>query len=252
MDTNTYQRVCQEKIISNLKIENLRIIDLGCGGGRWTALLASKAAEVIGVDHRTEAIKRATQQFCNKNSMHPGNVSFKLVDFRDQDQLLSLGYFDLVTAFGVIHRVSDVFGFFRLVSGLGDRFFTEWRCPVFPGMRSISLALHSEEQFIDEANIGTVAKGSKITTYGSYGFWDMSPRAVEVALRREGFEKSSLLGLARYNDNELSSVNEAVRNQMKHFLRSLYRSRTVGTSLLSPGSNWRAYMSFAKTGKTLL
>ena len=42
MSEKIYKRIAHEKIVSSLNVKNFRIIDLGCGSGRWTNLLAER------------------------------------------------------------------------------------------------------------------------------------------------------------------------------------------------------------------
>lgn len=227
----------------------MRIIDLGSGRGKWTRLLAKHAEHVTGVDHRPEAVLDALEAASNESVR---NVDFQVADFRDENWFANLGRFDLVTAFGVLHRVANPFDFVNLASKLAPRLFLEWRSPVFPGLQRLSVAAHSESSFIDRASVGQSPVESDISTYGSYGFWDLSVHAATVLAQREGFTESELLGFARYNDQDLSTPRQALGKQFRRVAKRLLKGRRIDSSLLSPGSNWRAYVSFADQRKNLL
>lgn len=241
MSEKIYKRIAHEKIVSSLNVKNFRIIDLGCGSGRWTNLLAERGGVVLGVDHRPDAIKKCIDLYGEKK-----NLTFRVVDFRDESTLLNLGRFDLVTAFGVLHRIADPFAFFKLVSMLGDRLFVEWRTPVFLGMHNLSLAMHSENSYIDEANVGNVARSSEIVRYGAYGFWDMTPRFVQVAAGRNGYSAIKFHGLAKYDDEIVLTKNQAIKIEMARLLKCMVRGRGLNTGFFSPGRNWRASMQLVK------
>ncbi len=75
-----------------------RALDLGCGNGDFTALLAESGAQVVGCDVARAAVVRAT-------SRHPG-LDFRVVA-ADGPLPLEDNSFDLVWASEVIEHVAD-------------------------------------------------------------------------------------------------------------------------------------------------
>lgn len=149
---------------------------------------------MIGLDHRANAVASASESASRRGA---GNCRFVRADFRDEDLHAALGSSDAVTAFGVLHRVPDVFSFFGFAAKFAPRIVVEWRAPIFPMMQRFAIAAHSEREFIDGSNLGPRAKGSNIESYGSYGFWDVSTRAAQEIAARAGFVRSAIWGFAR-------------------------------------------------------
>jgi ubiquinone/menaquinone biosynthesis C-methylase UbiE len=75
-----------------------RALDLGCGAGAFTAILAARCASAVGVDVAEAALRQARQA-------HPG-LDFRLAPL-DGDLPLEDSSFDVVWASEVIEHVSD-------------------------------------------------------------------------------------------------------------------------------------------------
>lgn len=83
------------------------VLDLGCGVGYGTALLAEHARRVVGVDLDDDAISYARRRYAAPN-----------VDFREDDALalgLPDGSFDVVCSFETIEHMSDRDAYLREV-----------------------------------------------------------------------------------------------------------------------------------------
>jgi 2-polyprenyl-6-hydroxyphenyl methylase/3-demethylubiquinone-9 3-methyltransferase len=78
-----------------------RVLDVGCGEGRFAAELAGAGAEVVGVDVAAEPLRRG-------RARHPG-LDLRLVDGEGSWELPDAG-FDLVWAGEVIEHVADTAG----------------------------------------------------------------------------------------------------------------------------------------------
>lgn len=242
---SSIDRPAHRRIVEAMDVEGMRVLDLGCGSGEWSVLLAAKASEVVGLDHRANAVASASESASRRGA---GNCRFVRADFRDEDLHAALGSFDAVTAFGVLHRVPDVFSFFDFAAKFAPRIVVEWRAPIFPMMQRFAIAAHSEKEFIDGSNLGPRAKGSDIESYGSYGFWDVSTRAAQVIAARAGFVRSALWGFARYRAETLSSPRSAMMEWASLTARDVVRKglgNGFRTKMLSPSHNFRAYMSLA-------
>jgi len=69
-----------------------RILELGCGGGRWVERLAPAAREVVGVDISENAIALARERARRRNLANASYVVSSIVDYRP-DGLFDLAYF---------------------------------------------------------------------------------------------------------------------------------------------------------------
>ncbi len=77
-----------------------RVLDLGCGEGYGSAILAAHAREVLGVDVDERAVEHAAANY------RLGNLSFATASALDLGQLPA-GSFDAVVAFEMIEHVRD-------------------------------------------------------------------------------------------------------------------------------------------------
>lgn len=76
-----------------------RVLDMGCGSGRWDSLVASKVRELVLADASKDALQVA------KTNVIQTNVSF--VECTPSTLPFPDGYFDLVFSLGVLHHVPD-------------------------------------------------------------------------------------------------------------------------------------------------
>jgi len=70
-------------------LEGKRVLELGCGTGRFTRELGKKAREVVAVDMTPEMIERARTYTCNLK-----NIKYRIGRIADLD-MQQLGQFDL-------------------------------------------------------------------------------------------------------------------------------------------------------------
>jgi ubiquinone/menaquinone biosynthesis C-methylase UbiE len=94
------ERFSNFKSFNNDFFKNKKIIDVGCGGGRYTnALRLLKAKQVVGVDFGDDGLLTAKK-----------NYNFKNISFQKQN-VLNLKFkkntFDIVFCNGVLHHTSD-------------------------------------------------------------------------------------------------------------------------------------------------
>jgi SAM-dependent methyltransferase len=87
----------------------LRVLEVGCGGGIQLAKLAALGCECIGVDVSKEVLTRAERYFSEIRDVCGHELDIKLLagDFYDLDRTELGGSFDLVFNFGVIEHILD-------------------------------------------------------------------------------------------------------------------------------------------------
>jgi SAM-dependent methyltransferase len=92
------------------ELAGLRVLDAGCGGGRYSRVAGEAGGTVVGADH-TQAVDRAAE-LCR----HLPNVSFVQADLKQLP--LEPASFDLVFSIGVMHHDADTRAVFDAVAKL--------------------------------------------------------------------------------------------------------------------------------------
>ncbi len=90
-----------------------RVLDAGCGGGRWSVGLLRLGAQVTAVDFSEEALNR-TRSAC----AGLGGVDTLRVDLLHPPDELRDRRFDMVYSFGVLHHTGNTFAALKNVTGL--------------------------------------------------------------------------------------------------------------------------------------
>ena len=95
-------------------LAGLRVVDIGCGIGRWSHILAPRCRSIVLVDY-SEAIFVA-----RRNLAGAGNAIFVMADVLDL--LFRPGAFDLAVCLGVLHHLPfDALDALRRLAPLADR-----------------------------------------------------------------------------------------------------------------------------------
>jgi SAM-dependent methyltransferase len=124
-------------------LRGLRVLDAGCGGGRYSRICGAAGAEVVGADH-TRAVEKA-RRLCRQWS----SVNFIQADLKHLP--LEAASFDFVFSIGVMHHDADTRAVFDSVA----RF-------VRPGGR-LSVWLYRRNQWWQEGlNSGTRAVTTRL------------------------------------------------------------------------------------------
>jgi ubiquinone/menaquinone biosynthesis C-methylase UbiE len=76
-----------------------KVLDMGCGSGRWDVLVAPLVEELVAADASAEALSVA------KASVRAPNISF--VECTPETLPFPDGYFDFIFSLGVLHHVPD-------------------------------------------------------------------------------------------------------------------------------------------------
>lgn len=102
--------VSRQSIEMVMDIESFTILDLACSDGYYSFELADKAARVVGLDARSEAIRRAN---LIKYFYGYTNFEFKQADLREYDLSKEEGKsaFDLVLCYGIVYHLTDPYDF---------------------------------------------------------------------------------------------------------------------------------------------
>ena len=231
-------RLRNARVARSLDLSGMRVLDVGCSYGLYSLYMADSAKEVVGIDHVRDRIAVAER---TRQMLGYSNVHFKLADIRDPSFFDELGKFDLVVAWGFLHRIPDVFSALYSLAHVTNAFSFEWMTPVFPFMSRASLAYHrTETNVLDTANLippGTLSPEEMVGKKhgGRSVFWCPTPYAVKTIVRKWGFEHTKVLG---YNEGLWPQRNLI----LWHLARKLVRPSTVTfarvhmTAERSPGS----------------
>lgn len=92
------------------ELQGLKVLDAGCGGGRYSKVCGEAGATVIGADH-SGAVSKA-KKLCS----HLANVSFLQADLKQLP--LEPASFDFVFSIGVMHHDADTRSVFDAVAKL--------------------------------------------------------------------------------------------------------------------------------------
>jgi len=185
------------RIARSFDLSGKRVLDVGCGIGLYSLYMADSAKEVVGIDHQTSRIAVAEK---TRQMLGVQNVTFRVADIRDLEFLKEIGNFDLIVAWGFLHRIPDIFTPLYNLSTMTDAFSLEWMTPVFPFMRRASVAYHRNDVgILDPTNLVppghfTAEELSSRKLGGKSGYWCPTPFAVESILRKCGFGGSRILG----------------------------------------------------------
>jgi 2-polyprenyl-3-methyl-5-hydroxy-6-metoxy-1,4-benzoquinol methylase len=99
------------------KIEGRRMLDVGCGAGRYATELATHGAEVVGVDFSDEMLAMARQRAEQAGVADRAQfISDDFVDWVGSTEQR----FDVSFAMGVLDYVDDAPGFIRAMASVSD------------------------------------------------------------------------------------------------------------------------------------
>jgi ubiquinone/menaquinone biosynthesis C-methylase UbiE len=88
-------------------VDDLRVLDLGCGEGRWSRVLADKGASVVGVDGSADMIRFAIEsERDDRLGIEYKRADLRKLPFEDES-------FDLVVSAMVLMDVADLVGVLR-------------------------------------------------------------------------------------------------------------------------------------------
>lgn len=93
--------ICEEEILVNKSwFKGKRVLDAGCGGGRWSYGLAKMGAEITAVDINTSALELTKEALSEFGDHH----RFYQTSLEELDSKIKNEKFDLVWSWGVVHH----------------------------------------------------------------------------------------------------------------------------------------------------
>lgn len=90
-------------VFDSLVKDGMKILDIGCGNGRFFKHLASRAIEYVGIDANPRFVQIAQETYRN----HPGQPRFFVGDIRTISAIPSLAdqKFDIIFGIAVLHHI---------------------------------------------------------------------------------------------------------------------------------------------------
>jgi SAM-dependent methyltransferase len=189
-------RVRNALVACSLDLTNKRVLDIGCADGLHAMYMAASAKEVWGIDHQASEIEKGRGTIA---ALGFKNIHLQFGDIRSPELFKNLQMFDLITAWGFLHRIGDVFSLLHNLAPITNAISLEWRTPVFPFMSFLSIAHHPPgHPSLDPMNLTVTSKMAEnenpTKIEGDTAFWEPSPGAVKAIMRRLGFVHAKLLG----------------------------------------------------------
>ena len=93
-----------EEVIKQLNWKNKKVLEVGCGTGRFCYLIAKKGADVLGIDFSTKGIDIA------KKTYQLSNLSFKTLDVAE-----IVGQYDVIVSIGTLEHMDNPLKTLRLL-----------------------------------------------------------------------------------------------------------------------------------------
>jgi ubiquinone/menaquinone biosynthesis C-methylase UbiE len=159
----TYQQSLKAYELAAQLASGKSVLDVACGEGYGTSLLARSAAEAVGVDYHRETVRRAQQKYGN------ASLSYMQGNLFDLASILRGKKFDVVCCFQTIEHVQDHDAFIRaLRSALkpgGTLIVSTPNKKIFPSFNPY----HVHELDYDEMNSLFCRYFSDVAMYGVFG-----------------------------------------------------------------------------------
>ncbi len=140
-----------------------RVLDIACGAGRFARRMAALGAQVVGIDHSREFIRRAHQ----RATENPDKIDYRVLDASDSAALLSLGEgrFDAAVCTMALMDMASIEPLISTLPRLleaGGRFVFSVTHPAFNSGTARKIA---EEH--DRSGVLTTTFGVAVTDYAS-------------------------------------------------------------------------------------
>jgi 2-polyprenyl-6-hydroxyphenyl methylase / 3-demethylubiquinone-9 3-methyltransferase len=102
---------------SHKPLNNLHILDVGCGGGLLTEPMARMGGIVTGIDASAEGI-RAARDHAKKSNLNIEYQAESVEYLAKKMKAQKLGRFDIITALEIVEHVADLDSFLSAISRL--------------------------------------------------------------------------------------------------------------------------------------
>lgn len=157
-------------LFESIGLQGKSVLDVGCNEGFFSLHMATKGANVLGIDIDEHRIEKA--RYVQTLLGEGRNVRFDCLDIYSAE-FKALDRFDLCLCLGFIHRVPDPFSAVAALADRSDMIVFEWKALKF-GPHDEAFAYFSPKP-IDQADY-----------YGTE-YWLLSYAALERILQRVGF-----------------------------------------------------------------
>lgn len=178
-------------------VKGRKILDVGCGPGLLTRLIAARGAEVTAYDNSAEQIQLALDE----ENVHPLGIRYLIADASsiEKESGLPEAYFDSAISTLVLHYAKDL-------DELGQFFSSTFKL-LKEGSRFITIVCNPDYTKMDQRAYNRVfhrIEGKKMTAdfldpdgtlKFTATFSDFSRAEYEAAARNAGFGKTEWLGL---------------------------------------------------------
>lgn len=149
-------------------IHNLKVLDVGCGGGDSSRLLAKRGAKVVGIDKEMKNLRFALL----KEQEHPMEIEYRGAEAEYLSLFLNGKIFDLITPTYLLHYAKTKEDLNKMISGISQL--------LIPGGRLVAILTDPENPVMEYftgacADVAWIKKpweeGSeiKVTYRGNHG-----------------------------------------------------------------------------------
>jgi SAM-dependent methyltransferase len=114
------ERILSEELLCLRRewFDGKRILDAGCGNGRWTIGFLRLGCDVLAVDASTHGLSRLEEAVDDMVPEGREHLETREIDLLQIPPDLSTERFDLVFSFGVLHHTGDTWGALRNIARL--------------------------------------------------------------------------------------------------------------------------------------
>lgn len=109
------------KIVDKYDLVGKRVLDIGCGGGDISFLLASRGACVDGIDMSEEMLDKANNRKLQQPIEIQENLCFRYEDFTNLSDEILKNRYDIIIAFGLIGYLESDDVFFEIVKKIAKK-----------------------------------------------------------------------------------------------------------------------------------